>query len=830
MSHHQYPLSEIASIVKGQLIRAHHDESMITELLIDSRQLGSPEHTLFFALSSRRNDGHRYIRDLYAKGVLNFVVAAFDQEWEEFENASFIVVTDTLQALQQLATHHRRQFQIPVIGITGSNGKTIIKEWLYQLMHDDKKIVRSPKSYNSQIGVPLSVWQMADDDELGIFEAGISEPDEMNKLQPIIQPTVGIFTNIGQAHAENFIRLDQKIAEKLKLFTHVETLIFCSDHLELQQKIFSSESFRKIRTFTWGRKRGSDVWITAVSHNIRWTDIQAEFEGKSFALRIPFTDEASVENALHCLAVLLSFIYSPELINQRISKLSPIAMRMELKEGINNCSIINDSYSSDINSLGIALDFLNQQKQHKKKTVILSDILQSGRNENDLYAWIADLLSNKNIDQLIGIGPAISRHSSKFRMEKAFFSSTSDFLAKFPFSTFHNESILIKGARVFNFEEIGKALQQKAHETVLEVNLNSLVHNLNVLRSRLHPGVKTMVMVKAFSYGSGSYEIANILQFHQVDYLAVAYADEGVELRKAGITLPIMVMNPEEESIDALGKYQLEPEVYSFRILDLLQESRERMYADQQTRVNVHLKLDTGMYRLGFLEKDLPELVKRLNDDPFIKVKSMFSHLVASHDPAHDEFTREQISRFDRMSSFLKSWVDEDVLRHILNSGGICRFPESQFDMVRIGISLYGVPACDDDKGVLQNVSTLRSCISQVKPVMAGESVGYNRSWYAPKNTIIAIVPIGYADGLSRKLGNGKGHIVVNGSLRPIVGDVCMDMCMVDVDQMDVKEGDPVVIFGQEYPITQLADDMETIPYEVLTNISRRVKRVYFQE
>jgi alanine racemase len=830
MSHTLYPVSEVAAILKGQLIRKLPEDHCINELLIDSRQLSQPETTLFFALLTKRNDGHRYISDLYLKGVRCFVVNQYDEGWEIYEKASFIVVQDTLAALQMLAAYHRKQYTIPVIGITGSNGKTIVKEWLYQTMHDEKKIVRSPKSYNSQIGVPLSVWQIAPEDELGIFEAGISEPEEMNKIQPVILPTVGIFTNIGQAHAENFIRSEQKIAEKLKLFTHVESLIYCSDHLKIQERIISSEAFKNVKTFTWGKRKGCDLEVVEINHSQRWVEIQTEYQGNEFIYTVPFTDDASIENAVHCIACMLLFDYRPETINQRLSRLSPIAMRMELKEGINNCSIINDSYSSDINSLGIALDFLNQQKQHKKKTVILSDILQSGRNENDLYSWIAELLFNKNIDQLIGIGPAISRQSSKFRMEKAFFASTADFMAKFPFNTFHQESILIKGARIFNFEVISKALQQKAHETVLEINLDSLVHNLNVIRGRLQAGVKTMVMVKAFSYGSGSYEIANLLQFHQVDYLAVAYADEGIELRKAGITLPIMVMNPDEESMDALSKYKLEPEVYSFRILDLIEESRERLYTDEQSPLLIHIKLDTGMYRLGFLEKDLPSLAERLSRSSDIIVKSVFSHMVASNDPAHDDFTLQQISQFDRMSSFLKHNLDTPVLRHILNSGGICRFRNSQFEMVRIGISLYGVPACEKDDDELLNVSTLRSVISQVKQVKKGESVGYNRSWYVDKDTMIAIIPIGYADGLSRRLGNGKGHVVVRGQIRPIIGDICMDMCMVDVNGMVVTEGESVVIFGKEYPITRMAEEMETIPYEVLTNISRRVKRVYYQE
>ncbi len=829
MKEHIYTIAEIASLVKGQLI-ADAPDTIVRDLLTDSRQLSNPDQTLFFAILTKRNDGHKYIGELFEKGVRNFMISRTDFEPEAYTGANFILVPDALTALQSLAASHRRLFQIPVIGITGSNGKTIIKEWLFQLLHEYRKMVRNPRSFNSQIGVPLSVWQMTREDELGVFEAGISEPEEMGKLQHIIQPTIGLFTNIGQAHAENFIHQDQKIAEKLKLFVHVETLIYCSDHLDIQQRIVSNEAFRKIKVFTWGRKKENDLWITEVVRQTRWMDIHAQYKGKGLNIRIPFTDDASVENAIHCWAVMLYLGFDNELISQGMLRLTPIAMRMELKEGINNCSIINDSYSSDINSLSIALDFLNQQNQHKRKTVILSDLLQSGRNENDLYAWIADLLYTKSVDQVIGVGPAISRHAGKFRMQKSFFMSTSDFLKKFPFTSFHDESILIKGARLFSFEEIGRALQQKAHETVLEINLNALVNNLNVLRSRLRPEVKTMVMVKAFSYGSGSFEIANILQFHQVDYLAVAFADEGVELRKAGITLPIMVMSPDAESIDSLYKYQLEPEVYSFRILDLLEESRQRLFADPSMAIDIHIKFDTGMHRLGFQGSDLDTLLQKLNERPYLRIKSVFSHLAASHDPSLDDFTRKQFELFDRMTGKLSEGIPGSFMRHILNSGGICRFPERQYDMVRMGISLYGVPACTDDQDQLQQVSSLRTCISQVKKISAGESVGYNRSWFATEESTIAVIPIGYADGLSRVLGNGKGVMKIKGELRPIVGDVCMDMCMIDVTGLDVKEGDDVVVFGGDLPITDLAERLGTIPYEVLTNISRRVKRVYYQE
>ncbi len=825
-----YPFSGLVAVLRATLHGSARADLPVTELLTDSRQFVQPAGTLFFALVSKRNDGHRYIGELYDKGVRTFVVSDADFPFQEYPEAAFMVVSDTLLALQQLASWHRRQYGLPVVGITGSNGKTIVKEWLYQLLQDDLKIVRSPKSYNSQTGVPLSVWQIRSGDELALIEAGISEPDEMNRLQPVILPSIGIFTNIGQAHAGNFINKEQKIAEKLKLFTHVETLIFCSDHLDIQQRIISTEAFRKLRLFTWGRKKGSDLLVESVDRNVRWTDIRCCFEGRQVGIRLPFADDASIENVMHCWAFMLLWGIPDEIIRQRVSRLSPVAMRMELKEGINNCTIINDSYSSDINSLSIALDFLNQQKQHRRKTVILSDLLQSGRNENDLYAWIADLLANKEVDQLIGIGPSITRHAGKFKMNKSFFASTDDFLKKFPFTSFQHESILIKGARVFNFEDISKALQQKAHETVLEINLNALVHNLNVIRSRLKPGVKTMVMVKAFSYGSGSYEIANLLQFHQVDYLAVAYADEGIELRRAGISLPVMVMNPDEESMDALRKYHLEPEVYSFRILDLIEESRLRLSGDQQGRIFIHLKLDTGMNRLGFREEDLDLLIKRLDALPYVHVKSVFSHLAASEMPLHDAFTLEQISRFTSMTEKLRAEKRNSFMTHILNSAGLCRFTDAQFDMVRIGISLYGVAVCPDDETRLQQVSSLRSVISQIKLIEAGETVGYRRSWTAKRQSRIAVVPIGYADGLSRTLGNGRGKLMVNGTLVPIIGDVCMDMCMLDVTGTEAGEGDVVVVFGKEMPVTEFAHAAGTIPYEILTRISRRVKRVYYQE
>lgn len=829
MLKNSYTIKDIALIVKGSILQTGNDQEHIRELLIDSRRLISPPQSLFFAIVSKRNDGHKYILDLYEQGVRNFVVSSEPENLLLCHEANFVLVKNSLNALQALCAAHRRQFNIPVIGITGSNGKTIVKEWLYQLMFEDKNIVRSPKSYNSQIGVPLSVWQMSPENELAIFEAGISEPDEMGNLQTIIQPVIGIFTNVGHAHDENFINRNQKIGEKLKLFTKVETLIYSIDDTQLHERLLKTGLIDLIGTFTWSRKNKADIMIRSTNVTQRQTTIKAEFKDSKIAITIPFTDDASVENAIHCWTTLLYLGYDKATIASRMLKLSPIAMRLEMKEGINNCSLINDTYNSDIDSLAIALDFLHQQKQHRKKTVILSDILQSGRSDIHLYGEIAELLIQKEIDHIIGIGKSISRQASLFPMEKSFFQSTDAFLETYTFTSFTNETILLKGARAFEFERISEALQQKTHETVLEINLNALVHNLNYFRSKLSPGVRLMAMVKAFSYGSGSFEIANTLQFHRVNYLTVAYSDEGVELRKAGINLPIMVMNPDEQSFDSMLKYCLEPEIYSFRTLAMLEASLARR-THQNEALLIHIKLDTGMHRLGFDPSELDELIKRLLTNPMLKVGSVFSHLATSDEPAFDDFTRQQIETFRQLSNRFIQAFDYPVLRHILNSAGISRFPDADFDMVRLGIGLYGIGCTEAEQAMLENVSTLRSSISQIKKIRSWESVSYNRRWVAERDTRVGIIPIGYADGLSRRLGNGKGHLLLNGSLAPIIGSVCMDMCMIDLTGIDAKEGDDVIVFGKELPITKLATDLETIPYEILTCVSRRVKRVYFQE
>ncbi len=838
-------VSKIASICGGTVYSAGSDDPVIVDLLIDSRRLIHPENCLFVALVSDRNDGHKYIDELYEKGVRTFLVSVCPSALQParlFPLATFILVPDTLSALQTLGAFHRSRFAIPVIGITGSNGKTIVKEWLFQLMSGDYRIIRSPKSYNSQTGVPLSVWKMAPGHNLAIFEAGISCPGEMVRIAPIISPTIGIFTNIGHAHDEYFDSQRLKVNEKLKLFTNAKTLVYCSDYSLIKECLKADPAFKHLETFTWSRHHEADLKIFRVTKEMTQTHIHGESRSETFKVTIPFTDEASIENSIHCIAtdIVLGGMSRITRHLSRYSSLAPIAMRLELKEAINHCSLINDSYNSDINSFSIALDFLNQQNQQHKKTVILSDILQTGRDKAELYREVASMLASRNISRIIGIGRDLMKHAGTFTMQSDFFTTTDEFLEHFPVSSFQNEIILLKGARLFEFEKISQALQQKAHETVMEINLDALIHNLNHFRAGLHPGTKTMAMVKAFSYGSGSFEIANLLQFHRVDYLAVAYADEGVELRKAAIHLPIMVMSPEQQSLDTLLKYNLEPEIYNLHILHLLEKAIERNQTSIQQEVRVHIKLDTGMHRLGFTRDELEPLIERLKLNPGLRVQSVFSHLAASEDPEEDDFTHRQVRLFKEMSTRITRILDYPVLLHILNSAGISRFPGAQFDMVRLGIGLYGVGSSPEEQQMLRNVSTLKSVITQIKHVPAGETVGYNRKGRSETDAVIAIVPVGYADGLNRRLGNGRGCLYVHGKPAPIIGNICMDLTMVDItrhlppiarhDFTEIREGDEVVIFGDLHPVADLAKELGTIPYEVLTGISRRVKRIYYYE
>lgn len=829
-----YTAESISKILKGELLQqTGHPE--IEHILLDSRKLLVAETSVFIPLVSERRNAHQYIDELYKKGVSNFIVSE-PVSIGLYPKANIIQVKNTLQALHALTAWHRQQFQIPIIGITGSNGKTIVKEWLFQLLEKDYNIVRSPKSYNSQIGVPLSVWQMKKENDLAIFEAGISQPGEMVNLEKVIRPTIGIFTNIGEAHNEGFLNIRQKVNEKLILFMKSDVLIYCKDYLALNECVNNFHNLvgkreidNDLQLLTWSRKTDADLRIISVDKNNNHTRIDALYKQEPLFIRIPFVDEGSIENAIHCWALMLYLGKSQQVIQERMDHLGNIAMRLEMKQGINNCTIINDSYNSDLGSLAIALEFLQQQRQHPVRTVILSDILQSGKSEGSLYEEVAGMLEQKGIQKLIGIGKNISREKQSFSKVKAhFFANTEEFLQQMDTSEFQNESILVKGARIFQFERIGKLLEQKAHQTILEINLSAIAHNIKAYQALLKPGIKLMAMVKAFSYGSGSYEIASLLQFHGVDYLAVAYADEGVELRRAGITLPIMVMNPEPSTFEAILQWNLEPELYSMQILEQFEEVVR--YANK-SNFPVHIKLDTGMHRLGFEQADLTGLVHRLQLEGLFKVQSIFSHLAASEDPGKDAFTQQQYDRFIKMSAALQQQLGYAVIRHIANSAAIHRHPDLQLDMVRLGIGMYGVDSATVFQEKLKNVSTLKTTIAQLKHIPVGDTVGYGGTWTARVPSVTATVRIGYADGYSRSLGHGKGKMLIRNKLAPVVGVVAMDMLMLDVTHIpDAAEGDEVIVFGEALPVQELATWADTIPYEILTGISQRVKRVYFQE
>jgi alanine racemase len=827
-----YTISAIQNILSGEFLIKNNPESIIEHLLLDSRKLLFPASSLFFSLPGPRRSGNIFIDELYKKGVYNFVVDKnFIFKQNEYAKANIIKVDDVLKALQKLAAYHRRQFNLPVVAITGSNGKTIVKEWLHQLLHDDFNIVRSPKSYNSQIGVPLSVWQIGSQHTLGIFEAGISLPGEMESLEKIIQPAIGIFTNIGEAHNEGFIDTKQKIFEKLQLFKNCNLLIYNADSIGKHVDIENNEQLFNpaIQFFSWSKIANASLVIKDIHQQYLRSTINAIYKNVPIEITIPFIDYAAIENAIACWCYLLYAGFSNTTIASKMQHLGTVEMRLELKEGNNNCSIINDSYSADITSLAIALDFLAQQQQHPKHTIILSDILQSGKSSEDLYKNVATILQQKNISRLIGVGPVISLHQNVFNsiLEKKFYSSTADLINDFEALHFSNENILLKGARIFEFEKISHLLELQAHQTVLEINLNAIAHNLQQYQKQLQPQVKVMAMVKAFSYGSGSFEIANLLQFHKVDYLAVAYTDEGVTLRKAGINLPIMVMNAEKSTFGLLIKYNLEPEIFSFSLLD---EFKKYLKNINVTDYPIHIKLDTGMHRLGFVHNEVAGLSSNLISDNLVKVKSVFSHLAASDNPALDAFTKEQAGKFNAGCKLLQDKLEYIFLKHIGNTAAIHRHKNLQLDMVRLGIGLYGIDSDNKMQQKLLNASTLKTTIAQIKNVMAGDTIGYSRKGVAVKNAVIATVRIGYADGYPRSLGNGVGYMLVNGKLAPVIGNVCMDMAMLDITGIAAKEGDEVIVFGKELPVTKLAYWANTISYEILAGISQRVKRVYFEE
>jgi alanine racemase len=809
---------------------------MPTFLSFDTRKLVIPERTIFFALKGEQKDGHRFVQDAYQQGVRDFVVQkGFDTS--AFVNARFVEVEDVLQHLHQVALAHRQQFDLQVIGITGSNGKTIVKEWLNFLLSKKKptKIVCNPKSYNSQIGVPLSIWEIGEQHDIGIFEAGISTVGEMQQLAPLIDCETGIFTNIGSAHDEGFDNRTQKVTEKATLFNNAKTIIYNSDFELIDTVIRQKYPNKKLVTWSFYTAT-ADLFISKISYQ-QYTRIEGVWGKEKVFIEIPFADKASVENAINCWLTLLVLGFQTSELQADFRQLPPVALRLELKPAVNNSTLIDDSYSLDLNSLNIALDFLVQQHTTAKRTLILSDILQSGLAKADLYQTVATRLQLKKINRLIGIGSEIQviRQFLGDDIETTFYSSTADFLREFKAAAFQNESILLKGARIFEFERIAKILERQLHQAVLEVNLNALASNLRVYRRYLKPTTKLMTMVKAAAYGSGIGEVARFLEYQNVDYLAVAYTDEGVMIRNAGVHLPILVLNPDIGTFEKLFVNRLEPEIYSFELLEAFLKSLENtrmLYPDLDLdNYPIHIKLDTGMKRLGFEMKDMERLKERLENVANIRVKSVFSHLVASDAKEHDSFTAHQISTYQNMCTMLFESLTYTPLQHILNSGGITRFEAAQMNMVRLGIGLYGTDAQPTIQRKLQPVSTLKTTISQIKHVKKGETIGYNRAGKAEQDTRIATIGIGYADGFARALSNGVGEVFLNGKMAKVIGNVCMDMTMIDISDIPTaKVGDEVEIFGQHISVQALAKKLNTIPYEVFTNISERVKRVYFQE
>lgn len=823
----KYTIEKVTTLIGAR--RVGETDANIGWILTDSRSLCFPEETLFFALRSERNDGHHYIPELYRRGVRNFVVDTLPADYSfNYVGANFLKVVSPLESLQRLAERHRDEFDIPIVGITGSNGKTMVKEWLYQLLSPQMVVTRSPRSYNSQIGVPLSVWLLNEQSEVGIFEAGISQPDEMQPLRDIIQPTIGVLTSLGTAHQENFRSMEEKCEEKLRLFHDAQVIVYDSDD-NIVSRCIRKSGFKGDKIGWSFENEHEPFFIRKIEQIDACTIVSYRFKDIEGVYHLPFIDEASVKCSVACVAVALYMGLAPEVIDERISTLEPIAMRLEVKQGQHGCTLINDSYNNDINSLDIALDFMNRRPDHKgrKRTVILSDIYQSGEKPQSLYTSVSQLLEKRGVDKFIGIGnDLIAQQSTILTTEKYFFANVLQFIQSDVFRHLHDEVILLKGARSFGFDHITELLEQKVHETILEVNLSALVENLNYYRSFMKSTTKLVCMVKADAYGAGAVEVAKTLQDHRVDYLAVAVADEGVTLRKNGITSNIMIMNPEMTSFKTMFDYDLEPEVYNFRIMDALIKAAEK---EGITGYPVHIKLDTGMHRLGFNpDTELDEVISRLKHQNAIIPRSVFSHFVGSDEDVFDDFSAQQFEQFDRGSKKLQAAFDHKILRHMDNSAGIEHFPERQMDMCRLGLGLYGVNPRNNE--ILHTVSVLKTTILQLRNVPKGDSIGYGRHTIVERDSVIAAIPIGYADGLNRHLGNRNGYCLVNGQKADYVGNICMDVAMIDVTDIACKEGDIVEIFGNDLPITVLSDKLDTIPYEVMTGISNRVKRVYFQD
>ena len=822
-----YTAEGISKIINGKIIHNPSPDTEIKNIATDSRTVANGKETIFFALNGIRNDGHDYLPALAKKGVTAAVISRVPEDPDIFKSMALIMVEDTLRALQQLASFHRSRFEYPVIGITGSNGKTVTKEWLYDLLNGQYSIIRSPKSYNSQVGVPLSVWLMNQPYSLAIFEAGISFPGEMEKLEKIIKPDIGIYTNTGSAHQENFRDKRHKTEEKLKLFRNAKRLVFSADQSETSDMLNSYCQKYGIQKFSWSLTGNPAVINFSKSATNSAMVITTIIRKQEYSFFVPFTAASAIENVCHCFTALIALGTPVSAVIDKFSSLEAIAMRLEIKQGKHNCILINDYYNSDINALTIALSTLENQalKGHLKKILILSDIKQSGIEPHVLYSMVNDMVVKASVDRIVGIGPDLVSEQSVFDIAKEFYTGTNEFLQHFNFQKLNNSAILMKGAREFSFERISAVLQEKAHQTVLEIDMNAMVENLNHFRSLLGPATKIMAMVKAFSYGSGAVEIAKLLEFQRVDFLAVAVADEGVELRESGITTPIIVMNPEPFSFQNMFEYKLEPNIYSF---SLLKEFSKAVQYNALLNFPVHIKIDTGMNRLGFKrEEEIAQVIHYIKETGNLIIRSVFSHLAASDDPSFDSFTKSQIDRFEILSSMFLNEFDYRILRHILNSAGVERFSEYRFDMARLGIGLYGISSVG---GKLKNISILKTSVSQIKDVSPEETIGYNRSGKVTKPSKVAVIPIGYADGLSRRLGNHIGRAYINGLYVPVIGNICMDMCMLDVTGVDVKEGDEVELFGPHIPVTELAQKTGTISYEILTGISQRVKRIYLQE
>ena len=827
-----YSITEICNVLEVTGGRIVDEDAIVSQLLTDSRSLTLPDETIFFALRTEAGDGHNYIPDLYDKGVRNFVVGNDYYALPECAGANYIAVESPLDALQTLATFHRRRFrELPVIGITGSRGKTTVKEWLYQLLKDDYRIVRSPRSYNSQIGVPLSLWDIDNNTDLAIIEAGISTTGEMDNLQAMIRPTVGIITNLGSEHNDGFASMQQKAQEKAKILFNCECIVYCADDPLVTHTIAPLLETDVAIATSWSRNHcDAPLQVDNTERTESQTTIHYTYNDESSVVTIPFTADRDLDNAITCLAVLLHLNLERDVIAQRMAALTPVGTRLNVIEGVNNCTVIVDSYTSDYNSLTPALNFMTRRAGNRPCTVILSDLATETYSGDELYIRVSELLKTKRVNRLIGIGKEMCRYRQYFDElpQARCFDDTQEFISEFAKGDFDDETVLIKGDPSFGFSQIIDLLEAKQHITVMEVDLNALAHNFKFFKSLIKPGTKTVGMVKASGYGAGSYEIAKTLQDCGCDYLAVAVQDEGVELRKASISMPVIVLNPNGVNYKAMFQYQLEPELYNLDMArDLIKEGKR--YGVQG--FPVHIKIDSGMHRLGFTREQLPDLINLLKAQDVLKPISVFSHLSVADEPAQDAYTQQQFEYFEACCEQLQQAFDHYIMRHILNTSGIVRFPERQYDMVRIGIGLYGIRTLfDGSEDALMPVSALRSIIISIKEWPAGTTVGYGRHGVLERDSRIATINIGYADGFDRHFGNGRVSMWVSGKMCPTVGNVCMDAVMIDVTDVPCKVGDTVEIFGEHVPVEQLSEARDTIPYEILTSVSPRVKRVYYRE